>query len=208
MTTTEDEIEVPTERVAMQWPKTLKEQVREVAGPRGLTEFTINAVEKALLEVSKAEVEEKKDAVDKAREAATQLGEAVTEAVQTAVQTEEAPADAVVSEPADTESAEEPAPEEPPVAPPVTIVKPSDRSSLFERIQEATGGEIDPTSVLRPASEIPVPEKKAEPEPEPEPVPVAPPLPVVDVETPTAPVADICPTCQEPLVDGECWECA
>lgn len=41
MTEVEDK---PNERVTMEWPKELKAQVRDKVGPRGLTEFTIEAV--------------------------------------------------------------------------------------------------------------------------------------------------------------------
>lgn len=37
-----------TSRVAMVWPTELKERVRQVAGARGITDFTITAVEASL----------------------------------------------------------------------------------------------------------------------------------------------------------------
>ena len=40
--------EIPTERVTQIWPQELKNSVREKAGPGGLTEFTIEAVEQHL----------------------------------------------------------------------------------------------------------------------------------------------------------------
>lgn len=44
---TDDEVEV-TERVTQVWPKDLKDRVREKAGPRGITEFTLKGVEQLL----------------------------------------------------------------------------------------------------------------------------------------------------------------
>lgn len=54
MTEAETEAEKLTERVTMLWPVDLKERVREVAGSRGMTEFTVAAVRTKLLTVRKA----------------------------------------------------------------------------------------------------------------------------------------------------------
>lgn len=41
------------ERVSMVWPADLKEQVRRLAGSRGLTDFTLDAVREKLGQVNK-----------------------------------------------------------------------------------------------------------------------------------------------------------
>lgn len=245
--------EETTERVTMVWPKTLKKQVRDKVGPRGLTEFALDAVAihlqggaetvksleielnstkhlvqlladriamggdsverlSAMMELelphwldttgwpneyAKLVKPELVDEVIPAWERAVSVGE-VRDAepeepeVSTPVQIDEEPDPAAVAEGrrqhelARQRIAERTAPEPEVKADPWTPDLPHDKQSddLFARLMAKTGGNPEFEGLkdqLKPASEIPKP------------------APVVQ--------RDLCPTCNEELVDGECWTC-
>jgi hypothetical protein len=229
-----------TARVNMIWPKDLKDRVTDKNGPRGLTEFTLEAVEVALqggadeLKRLEKELNETKhlaqlladrivmggSSVDRleafmelelptwldtsgwpsemAKRVPTELPE-----LPPAVVDEPGPVDAEEAfvepeEPTDWINDPETTPEEKiekfeELEPQVTTGPPSGdelpddffekkvgAGDLFARVMEKTGN--DPLmNSLKPASEIPQPEPKVE--------------------------KDVCPTCGDELVSGECWTC-
>jgi hypothetical protein len=70
-------------------------------------------------------------------------------------------------------------PEQPPK--PEIPAPPGDRDDLFARVMAKTGGTLSDVPGLKVASEIPKP--------------------------PPVEQKDLCPTCGEERVDGECWTC-
>jgi len=153
-----------TERVVMVWPKDLKDKVRDRAGHRGITEFVTKAVETYLGEVPKPDSENKRVFVPDSAVAST-LSE---------------PQETPIHKPNKAAAAPESAPEpEDPGAQDLPHDT-SGRDDLFARLMAKTGGGVDFDAMkaqLKPASEIPKPQK------------------------------DSCPRCGEELVDGECWTC-
>ncbi len=264
-----------TQRVTMLWPSELKEQVRDKAGQRGMTDFTVEAV-RARLTVTD-DLEQAKKELAKTQYLAQLLADRVAmggdeqdrrEAMMEVelpswIQTDGWPkeiADLVKPEPAPEPvkpvvtivppkeapvakpEPDEPAPEpavETPVETPAALPHDghSAKDDLMERVrakQKELGLVSDEDmreslGLMKPASELkkPVPKPAIPTEPAPKlgvpadaPTPVAPkpaiptePAPDLGVasHTPAAPapepVVDRCPSCGEPLVAGECWEC-
>jgi hypothetical protein len=240
-----------TQRVTMLWPSELKEQVRDKAGQRGMTVFTVEAV-RARLTVTD-DLEQAKKELAKTQYLAQLLADRVAmggdaQDRREAMMEVELPSwiqtDGWPKEIADLVKPE-PAPE--PVKPVVTIVPPKEapvakpepderpepavetpvetpalphgghsaKGDLMERVrakQKELGLVSDEDmreslGLMKPASELkkPVPKPAIPTEPAPElGVPADAPTPVAPAPEP---VVDRCPSCGEPLVAGECWEC-
>lgn len=151
MTDTEE-----TERVVMMWPKALKDQVRELAGHRGMTEWTVKAVEKHLQVINTSSYKSAENAGSE----------------------NEQPSEPATPEAVSVETPQEPAfaknPKTPKAANKSTKVHSqpepeglphdlSSRDDLFAKLMAKTGGDVDLDSLkkaLKPASEIPKPEPK------------------------------------------------
>lgn len=239
-----DDEKVETERVVMLWPKALKEQVRETAGKRGITEFTLKAVNVHL--GIDADLEHSDRLLNETRHFAQQLadqlvlGGGTDERLQFLMELEfptwvstqgwpaayaervRPPVPVAAPEPAQvTVSAVVPPKERPPGTagfstmahpkpeslptvteeqaeqlaeiPPeeVPVFKPIEdlphdtgagRDDLFAKVMAKTGGALADVPGLTVASAIPKPE------------------PVVQ--------KDLCPSCSQEMIDGECWTCA
>jgi len=136
---TESTTDVETVRVAQIWPKSIKERVRRLSGARGVTTWTLEAVEQRL-------AREEGDAPP-----------AVTPA-------------------------------------PVTTPAPATPTPAVDPLQNEGIAALADKAGLRRASELAPP--PAQPEPEP-----------VEPEVVTSDPTDLCPKCNEPRVNGECWNC-
>lgn len=232
MSENETEPVVDTERVAMVWPKALKTAVREKAGHRAITEFTIDAVEQHL---TKADVQ---------RELTLELNE-TKELAQLL-------ADRMAMGGADTTEDRLMLMQE--VGLPGWIDTTGWPKTFADLVRpEPASPELEPVAEkIDPAQIVVTPPKEAKPEPEPTPAPMAdlPPdminAPVVMQKRPEAavptdkndlfarimektggnleafeglkraseitppeakPQEDRCLVCNEVLVDGECWTC-
>lgn len=196
----------PLARIAMKWPEALKDMVRDVAGPRGLTEFTIEAVCEKLESVATAEAAAPAPEVEMAEDgSASQNIEAPEDlGTQTREQLVEAALDPELiqaeKEQREKESAElqtfDADPEAMDFLEKKAMAKDGNRDDLFARIMAKTGGALDDVPGLKLASDI---EKPAPKPVEPEPAP--------QVEAPAA-STEVCPNCGDLLVEGECWSCA
>lgn len=147
MTDTEE-----TERVVMMWPKALKDQVRELAGHRGMTEWTVKAVEKHLQVIN---ISSYKSAENDGSENEQPSEPAPPEAMS--VETPQEPAFAKNPK---TKVVPKIDPQPEPEGLPHDL---SSRDDLFAKLMAKTGGDVDLDSLkkaLKPASEIPKPEPK------------------------------------------------
>lgn len=193
----------------MNWPKPLKDQVREVAGNRGITEFCMHAVN---VHLGNEDLRQVQKDLDQARAFAQQLADQLVlggsqeDRLQFLVELQvpdwilthswppayTALREEMVAEAPDVE-AEEPAvvevseivPAKPiePVETPTVGVSESPTVDLPHDTQgDDLFARLKAAGKLKVASEIPQPE------------------PVVQ--------RDLCTTCSEELIDGECWTCA
>lgn len=228
----------PTVRVAMMFPESLKAELQELAGHRGLTTWVIDACQERL---GRAEGETRvlgpKSETQEARKVAQQLANTLAAAVEDEmpilpgqfqqltlpdwISREQFPEflGGGKSEPEPEVEADDyrvtVAPPPPPMkrkvedaktvldpepdpewVPPVAAAK----DDLFSKIQDKLSDLGLDNAGLKPASEIPVPEKPpVDPEPEPFPEPAPDP---VSVDVPR------CATCGGVLDKGTCWTCA
>jgi hypothetical protein len=256
--------EVETERVTMAWPKDLKDRVKEKNGPRGLTEFTVAALERHLLDADP--IAESSEEVGNVRALCQLLADRVAmggddDDRRQALMELELPDWLVTTgwptemanlvKPPPLVDASSLAPENSEVQTPVQISEEvqgdaaaGERDDLFARMAKRTGQPLDPGfKDLQVASDLEVPEKPSgnvhnhawertdgilccqcgawidDSDPA---YPngivrdenwtpsitlttdLNPPAPVVVEE----PAKELCPTCQDELVAGECWNCA
>jgi len=202
-------------RVAMEWPKEVKETVREKVGPRGLTEFVLDAVHDRL----NGSALDSKEEIREARDVAQKLADLVmSDSVDKSLTLTSMHRPRWL----DTNSwpVPEVEPEPEPVAPepdPVLPEKPTTEDRLghqpddfFKKVMRAgklNDGEIDYVrDHLKPASDLEAQEA----------IEVMDEVVAIGEEAQLAldPVAvfgkhaeDLCPSCGEPRVDGECWTC-
>lgn len=218
-----------TERVTMVWPSSLKEQVRERVGQRGLTGFVLEAVQTKLgtHDAVTQEIKETSRELNEARDLAQRMAdlfvrqgdyEDPTEQLQELalpawIATTGWPSElAKLVPPEDSRLlvnvlADEPEKPEKPEA----EVEPIDVDGLLHRPM-ALAKPKDPNAKpdlfarlqsqvpgLKPASEILAPGATE---------PVSTPVPNVVTPSPVVEAAvDVCPVCGSALLDGECWEC-
>lgn len=206
----------PQERVVMNWPKALKDQVREVAGNRGITEFCMHAVN---VHLGNEDLRQVQKDLDQARAFAQELADQMVlggsqeDRLQFLIElqvpdwilTHSWPA-AYAERLQQVEVPEIQPPEDAPLVEVSQIVpaKPIDledgqthQVAASQDEVHVDGQKVDlphdaqgddlfarlkAAGKLKVASEIPQPE------------------PLVQ--------RDLCPTCSEELIDGECWTCA
>lgn len=169
--------EEKTSRVAMLWPEDLKERVRQRAGKRGLTAFTIEAVKAKLNGRDQADTQDDEDQRPDDEEQGSPEPE---------------PESGPEPEPP------EPEPDLPAVGDPGTIRSEERKvGNLLDRVRgKAMEKGVDLSGVdLKPASTIELP---ADPPAELEPDAQTP---------EAIPTSDVCPKCGSELIGGECWEC-
>jgi hypothetical protein len=217
----------------MVWPKSLKERVRDQVGSRGLTEFVLEAVEAHLDEGARAAIQQAGKEVNQLKWLVQQLADRVAmggdsdkrlsglmelelpEWIETKgwprdmaqrvrpepVQLEPAPdPDKVVV----AEKVERPKPVEP--APEPKKVSADDLLSKVMAKAQQKGVALADIG-LKPASEIERPKFERPSTTEDSPIDVPMPSTPVAQEMTTDSPAEKCPTCDQELIDGECWTC-
>lgn len=220
----------PTDRVTMLWPSALKEKVRDRAGHRGLTSFTVEAVVNHLMVADRQKQLEKE--LSETKYLAQLLADRIAmggdyqdrhEALMEVdlphwIDTQGWPdeyaelvkpelvevAEPVTPVPATPTPVFQSADSRPVPEPPLPHDAGGESDDLFAKIRAKAaekGVDIDGMGLKR-ASDIP-----AQPEPE-LPTEALPKL-ARGVRAPTqvAPPLDACPKCGEELVAGECWTC-
>lgn len=183
-----------TERVAMLWPPELKQRVHAVAGKRGLTQFTIDAVEKAL-----------------ALTVPPPAPEPVTVSSSISLDTPPPTTPPVLTPPVVTSFSSQ-------ITKRLLEARDADKG---DKGQAATRARVDSIRAaaqaagleLKPASQIDKPAPVAPTTDDegtqaavadlPDGAPAA-----VATDPVASPSSDACPDCFSPLVAGECWACA
>lgn len=194
-------------RVAMEWPKELKESVREKVGPRGLTEFVLDAVNVRLNDGaaldSKAEVREAREVAQKL--ASLVMSDSVDKTLTLTSMHRPGWLD-TSSWPIVDETKPEPVAPEPvklPEEPTADLLGTQAPDDFFAKVMKA--GKLKDAEVqllqenMKPASDLEAEEAGRVMEEV---------VAIGEVAVmPTTSTEDLCPSCGEPRVDNECWTC-